>query len=151
MNTKTKNCPDCNTIIWTRATRCRPCSLKAKDKRFYKGDDPSMQEVLYKFNGQRARFNLIRDRARAKASKIFTLECTFCKYNLHVDIAHIKAVGSNIYSHDTKYSGEFRNYAYASAMSDLVNPNSFISKIEGANEDYQKKIEYLEKRLLELS
>ena len=85
---------DCNNEPLPRRRYCYDC----ESIRF----DITLKEAVYTHLHKSSAYALVRSRARAVAKEQGWSSCGNCNYSLHIEIAHIKAIGD--FSEDTKLS-----------------------------------------------
>ena len=78
----------CEISIPTKVSYC----LKCKEEYNNRFDNQTIADVIYTQHNKANAFSLIRTRARAIAKKQQWISCRNCKYNKHIQIAHIVAI-----------------------------------------------------------
>lgn len=94
---KTKKCEKCNEKIFSNRKYCKSCY-----KNKLEDCTKTLGEAIYKEHHLSSAYALVRSRARAIAKKEGWAKCSKCGYDKHIEIAHIKPIGS--FSHDTLIS-----------------------------------------------
>jgi len=94
---KTKTCKSCDTLIFKSRLYCKSCWDITK-----KAKDITLGEARYTHLHVSSAYSLVRSRARAVAKEQGWNSCGNCNYDLHIEIAHIKAIGD--FSEDTRLS-----------------------------------------------
>jgi hypothetical protein len=91
-------CPDCNSEIDRRATRCIPCANRERGR----GEDITLDQAIYSKGHRSSAYALVRTRARALMTQLRVTACEECGYDKHVEIAHIQGIST--FSGDTLIS-----------------------------------------------
>ena len=91
-----KPCPTCGELIYPESKNCNKCRLA------WSLGDVTLAEAIYTKHHKSSDFALVRSRARAVIHKLGWNFCWVCRYDKHVDAAHLKDIAS--FPLDTKIS-----------------------------------------------
>lgn len=80
-----KPCPKCGKLIKSTIVHCKDC---AREKKKYDLENVVLKDLHYMGTNK---YNLVRFHAKKKL-KDRVKECQNCKYNIHVEVCHIKAI-----------------------------------------------------------
>jgi hypothetical protein len=81
---KPRYCKSCGCSASQRKTLCDPCRAP---------QDITLGEAIYTKHHKSSAFSLVRSRARASVSDR-KMECEECGYSRHVEVCHVKPIGS---------------------------------------------------------
>lgn len=114
---KLKNyCESCSTLILSNRKFCRKCNNRK---------DITLEEAIYSNLHKASAFALVRGRARTVAKSLGMTQCVNCKYDTHVEIAHIVPI---------------HTFPLNTKLSVINNPKNLISLCPNCHWEYDNKL-----------